>query len=136
MDTALEIQNFTEDGYKPLVFSGDWQVAQLNWEPIFDLCDAGEIERHVNSDEVFVLWKGKALLFTSTAEGMQFEEMQPGVIYNVRKGVWHNLLSSRDASWIIVENRDTHRHDCEYRQLTAAELASLKASLPAWATGE
>jgi hypothetical protein len=47
--------------------------------------------------------------------------------------VWHNLVSSRDASWIIVENRDTHLSDCEFRQLSADELENLKVNLPAWA---
>jgi mannose-6-phosphate isomerase-like protein (cupin superfamily) len=132
MDKDLEILNYTEEGYRPLVFSSDWQVAQLNWEPIFDLKHAGEIERHVHSDEVFVLWKGKAVLFISTQQGMQIEEMQPGVIYNVRKGVWHNLLSTREAAWIIVENRDTHLHDTEIRQMTAEEWDTLRTNLPAW----
>jgi mannose-6-phosphate isomerase-like protein (cupin superfamily) len=132
MDQYLEILNFTEQGYKPLVFSGDWQVAQLNWEPIFGLEHAGEIERHMHSDEVFVLWKGKAILFISTEAGLQVQEMQPGEIYNVRKGVWHNLLSTREAAWIIVENRDTHLHDTEIRQMTTEEWDSLKANLPTW----
>lgn len=132
MEKSLEILNFTEDGYKPLVFSGDWQVAQLNWEPIFDLENAGEIERHVNSDEVFVLWKGKATLFVSSQEGMQILEMERGVVYNVRKGVWHNLLSTRDAAWIIVETRDTHLHDTEIRQMIAEEWDTLQENLPSW----
>jgi len=132
MDKSLEILNFTEDGYKPLVFSADWQVAQLNWEPIFDLKNAGEIERHVHSDEVFVLWKGKAILFVSDEAELQVEEMQMGVIYNVRKGVWHNLLSTRDAAWIIVENRDTHLHDTDIRQMTADEWNTVRENLPAW----
>jgi mannose-6-phosphate isomerase-like protein (cupin superfamily) len=132
MNTSLEILNFSEEGYKPLVFSADWQVAQLNWEPIFDLKNAGEIERHMNSDEVFILWKGEAVLFVSTKEGMQVQEMQPGVIYNVRKGVWHNLLSTHDAAWIIVENRDTHLHDTHIRQMTADEWNNLNQNLPAW----
>ena len=132
MEQYLEILNFTDEGYKPLVFSGDWQVAQLNWEPIFDLEHAGEIERHVHSDEVFVLWKGKAIIFVATEEGIQVQEMQPGVIYNVRKGVWHNLLSTRDAAWIIVENRDTHLQDTQIRQMTAQEWNILQKNLPRW----
>ena len=56
-----------------------------------------------------------------------------GVVYNVRAGVWHNLVSTRDATWIIVENRDTHLDDCEYRQLVPEERAQLDASLPDWA---
>jgi mannose-6-phosphate isomerase-like protein (cupin superfamily) len=132
MDKQLEVLNFAGEGYKPLVFSADWQVAQLNWEPIFDLNNAGEIERHINSDEVFILWKGKAVLFVSSNDEMQVQEMGTGVIYNVGAGVWHNLLATRDAAWIIVENRDTHVDDTHIRQMTSEEWQALRQNLPAW----
>lgn len=132
----LEIWNHTDKGYQPLVFSAGWQVALLNWEPLFDLEKLGEIERHKKTDEVFVLWKGNAALFVNTADGMWVEDMQPGVVYNVPKGVWHNLLSTRDASWIIVEDRNTHLHDTEIRTMSVNEMADLKANLPPWIEGE
>ena len=132
MTRGLEVHEWNGDGYKPLVFSHDWQAAILNWEPIFDLEKVGEVECHNLTDEVFVLTKGKAVLFTIDKHGMQIEDMKLGVIYNVLKGVWHNLTSTRDASWIIIENRDTHLHDCEFRQLSTEELTHLKANLPVW----
>lgn len=132
-ESGLEIHEWNEVGYQPLVFSHDWQAAILNWEPIFDLENVGEVERHNQTDEVFVLTRGKAVLFTIDQRGMQIEEMKLGVIYNVLKGAWHNLVSTREASWIIVENRDTHLHDCEFRPLSEVELVHLKANLPAWA---
>jgi mannose-6-phosphate isomerase-like protein (cupin superfamily) len=132
MTDTLETHNFTNPGYKPLVFYDGWQVALLNWEPLFDLDNAGEIERHNQTDEVFVLWRGRALIFTSDGERLHAVEMQPGVVYNVPAGAWHNLLASRDASWIIVENRDTHLGDTQLRQMTPAEWAQLRRSLPEW----
>ena len=45
---------------------------------------------------------------------------------------WHNLLSTRDASWIIVEDCDTHLGNTEYRQLSEGEKSDLLASLPEW----
>ena len=33
--------------------------------------------------------------------------MQPGKLYNVKRGVWHNSTLSPDASVLIVENVDT-----------------------------
>jgi len=131
-ERGLQVFTWNETGYQPLVFSHDWQVALLNWEPIFELEKLGEVERHNHTDEVFVLTRGKAVLFTVDTKGLQMEEMVPGAIYNVRQGVWHNLTSTRDASWIIVENRDTHLHDCEFRPLNAEELSELKVNLPAW----
>jgi mannose-6-phosphate isomerase-like protein (cupin superfamily) len=128
----LEIYTYDERGYKPLVFYAGWQVALLNWEPSYELANAGEIERHVNTDEVFVLWRGHGLLFSSTLQGFEVADIRPGVIYNVPKGVWHGLLATRDASWIIVKDRDTHLHDTEIRQMNADELRQLRTNLPEW----
>lgn len=130
---GLEIFRWERQGYQPLIFFQDWQVALLNWEPVFDLRHLGEIERHNYTDEVFVLLRGNALLFTLTAGGeMQAEDMQPGVLYNVPAGVWHNLLSTREAAWVIVEKRDTHLNDVEFRQLTRDEKARLLLCVPDW----
>lgn len=133
-DARLEVLGWDESGYKPLVFAPGWQVALLNWEPLFDRSNVGQIERHNETDEVFVLLSGGAALFVVSTEGLHVEDMRPGLVYNVREGIWHNLISTHDASWLIVENRDTHLDDCEYRELTADELAALDARLPDWVT--
>ena len=125
------------EGFAPLVFSERWQAALLNWEPLFDRRNLDEIERHNHSDEVFVLLRGQAVLFTKAndvdAGRLQAVEMKPGVIYNVPAGVWHNIVATRAVRFLIVENRDTHLHDTEIRPIRAGELAALDAQLPAWA---
>lgn len=133
---GVEIHHWAQQGYQPLVFSHDWQVALLNWEPIFDLQQAGEIERHNRSDEVFVLVKGQAALFTLSTDGeFVVSEMVPHYIYNVTQGTWHNLIATRDATWVIVENRCTHVDDTEVRPMTEDELSTLRQGLPGWAKG-
>lgn len=125
------------EGFAPLVFTERWQAALLNWEPLFDRRNLDEIERHNHSDEVFVLLRGQAVLFTKAEGGdtgpLQAVEMKPGVIYNVPAGIWHNIVATRDVRFLIVENRDTHLHDTEIRTISAGELAALDAQLPAWA---
>ena len=134
MKPGLEIFKWDQPGYQPLVFSHGWQVALLNWEPCFDQALLGEIERHNQTDEVFVLVNGKAVLYTVSTQGMlQVEEMLPNVIYNVTQGSWHNLIATRDATWIIVENRDTHISDTEFRQLSESERNDIQTRLPEWA---
>lgn len=131
--TGLEIFRWDEVGYRPLVYSAGWQVALLNWEPPFDdLARLGEIERHNQSDEVFVLLKGRSVLFTLADDGLTTVDMAPGVVYNVTAGSWHNLIATRDATWLIVENRETDLHDVEFRQMTAEEKQNLLGQLPAW----
>jgi len=132
MTRGLETYRWTGVGYKPLVFGDGWQAALLNWEPLFGPTNLSEIERHLETDEVFVLWRGRGALFIAAANGIELTEMEPGVIYNVPRGVWHNLLATPDASWLIVENRDTHLHDTEIRQLTKLERAQILAQLPDW----
>jgi len=133
MTGGLEIHSWDGTGFQPLVASNDWLVSILNWEPIFDLEKIGEVERHYHTDEVFVLSRGQALLFTSDDKELRVEEMIPGVLYNVLKGTWHNLLSTRDASWIIVENQGTDDTNSEYRRLTENERAQIINRKPSWA---
>ena len=129
----LEVDRHGGPGYLPLVFSAGWQVAILNWEPPIDLANLGEIERHVETDEVFVLWRGRAAIFVKADDEILMEDMQPGVVYTVKRGSWHNLVASADVSLLIVENRDTHLDDTQLRQLDNSERVQILAQLPAWA---
>lgn len=134
MRDAIEVHQWEGDSFRPLVFTPGWQVAILNWEDQFARSDLREIERHNQTDEVFVLIRGQAAIFTCTDAGLiTVTPMQAGVIYNVPAGLWHNLLATPDVSFIIVESRDTHLHDTEIRPLAPAEIAQIDAQLPEWA---
>jgi mannose-6-phosphate isomerase-like protein (cupin superfamily) len=132
-DRFLEVHRHNGVGYLPLVFSAGWQAAILNWEPPIDLANLGETERHALTDEVFMLWRGQAALFVKTDQEIYLVNMQPGEIYKVTSGTWHNLIASKDVSLLIVENRDTHLNDTEIRTLDEIEKAQILAQLPEWA---
>jgi mannose-6-phosphate isomerase-like protein (cupin superfamily) len=132
MGELVEVHRWDGEGYRPLVFSDGWMAALLNWEPIMGLKKATDIERHKETDEVFVLMKGHAALYVVEAEGLRVIELDPGLIYNVTKGTWHNLLATHDSTFLIVENRGTHLHDTETRKLNPSELESLENQAPAW----
>jgi mannose-6-phosphate isomerase-like protein (cupin superfamily) len=131
---SVERHEWEGIGYAPLIFGGDWQVALLNWEPPIDLATCREIERHVHTDEVFILLQGRAWLFAraGASDDWQHEDLRPGRLYNVPRGAWHNLLATRDARLAIVERRGTHEDDTEIRPLTAAERDELFALRPDW----
>jgi len=42
------------------------------------------------------------------------------------------VLADRQASWVIIEGRDTHLHDTEIRKLDSTELSAVRAQLPTW----
>lgn len=105
---GVEIYQWEQEGYQPLVFFDGWQVALLNWEPVFDLKNLSEIERHRQTDEVFMLVKGKAVLFTINAEGkMNVDDMLPNVIYNVTQD--SSEMRSNVKNRILREMKDVKR---------------------------
>ena len=97
-------------------------------------------ERHNETDEVFVLLQGQAVLFMGKGDDV-VEEMIPhvmknGVFYNVKRGAWHTVALSRDATILLVENRDTARENSSYFDLLPAQSAFLVETvareIPEW----
>jgi len=108
----LEIFEYTGEGYDPTMHFESWRVALANFGEHFDRERYTYLERHLLTDEVFVLLSGKASLVT----GKEFSEtvLLPHRIYNVKKGSWHALLMERDTKVLIVENHNTARENSEY----------------------
>lgn len=128
----LQTLHWEEQGYAPLVFSDGWQTAILNWEPGADVSAVYRVERHNLTDEVFVLWRGSGALVIAEPDGLRVVDAVPGVVYNVTIGTWHTVIGTRDSSWIIVENKDTHLHDTEYRDMSSDEIENFKNQLLGW----
>lgn len=130
---TIEKRGWVGEGYQPLVLFGGWQVALLNWEPAMDPASLCEIERHKETDEVFVLVKGQASLFAKR-EGREMvgADLEPGSVYNIPRGVWHNLLATPGTSLVIVEDCGTDRSDTEIRPLTSQEAEAIQGALPDW----
>ena len=125
------IEKYFNDGlgYDPFLIRDGWQVAQLNYVEAHGLMDIENVERHVSTDEVFILVKGKAVLlaaaFTTGEPDIEYINMKAGVTYNVPAGVWHNIAMSRDCEIIIVEKDHTHINDCEYHPLSMSKLQEI-----------
>jgi ureidoglycolate hydrolase len=102
-----------------------WRVAILCFEEGPLPGSQTMMERHLETDEVFVLTKGNGSLIVG-GNGPEVGElavqvMEIGKIYNVKKCCWHTVLLSRDASVVIVENRDTVRENSEYVDTTGEQ---------------
>jgi len=117
----LEIREYRGIGYQPLIDFETWRVAILRWEQGLLPENISFMERHTQTDEVFVLLAGQATLLLG-GNGDLVEEVYPQVmemcrLYNVRQDAWHTILLSQDASVLIVENRDTGEDNTEYCKL-------------------
>lgn len=111
---ALEIYDYQGEGYRSVMSYGAWRVAFLN--PADCLREVHKLERHMESDEVFLLLRGDAILFIG--EEMQQVRMEKHKVYNVTAGTWHAVCVSPDARVFIVENADVSQSNSEYIHFT------------------
>ena len=105
--------------YRPQIYFEGWRVAYLYDTPTFHLENMEDMQRHNTSDEVFVLLKGSCTLYIGDGgdEGpgtVRAVELEPGVIYNVRRGAWHTHATGPDASVLIVENADVSPENSDH----------------------
>ena len=76
------------------------------------------VKRHIKTDEVFVLVKGKATLFTADGdEPLVVTEMQKEKLYVVKQNTWHHLQVSEDALLIVAENSDTTKENTQSKEI-------------------
>jgi ureidoglycolate hydrolase len=121
-ERLLEIRQYTGEGYRPLIDFATWRVALLRWEESLLPENIGMMERHTETDEVFVLLEGQATLIlggnSEKVDGIHPQELEVGKLYNVKQDAWHTIQLSQDASILIVENRDTGEENTEYCRLS------------------
>lgn len=128
-EKIMKIETYRGEGYKPLVDYGSWRVAYLRFIDELIPENIERLERHVETDEVFVLLEGQAVLYLgegeAEVEALHSQVMEPGKLYNVRKNAWHACVLSRDATILLVENQDTGRVNTDYLTLSETQKQTL-----------
>ena len=116
-EAIIQIREYRGEGYQPLIYFAGWRVAVLNYLDEIHPTRLADMERHLETDEAFILLRGKCVLIVGGNGGQAASltpcEMVNEKVYNVRAGVWHTVLLSPDASVLIVENSDTGEGNSE-----------------------
>ncbi len=124
-EALLEVLTYEGAGYRPVVDYGSWRVAILRPPNVSSGESTSSMERHLQTDEVFVLTKGSAILVIGgnarEVASLEFQQMEIGVVYNVKRCAWHTVLLGAEASIIIAENRDTGDGNSERMELGAEQ---------------
>jgi len=120
--SGLDIIEYRQEGYKPLIDFNGWRVAYLRYLDELHPQNIAYLERHMQTDEVFVLMEGQVTLMMGegdqTVTAVYGVPMEPLKLYNVKKGAWHGVLMSKDATILLVENQNTGKANSEYFNLT------------------
>ena len=116
----MEICTFDGEGYQPLTTYGAWRVAMVNaCERLLEK-NLRRMERHLETDEIFVLLHGKAVLYIGK-DRTPFP-MESGRLYCVKCGEWHCISTEPDAKVLIVENDDVGEANTEYLYFEATNI--------------
>jgi hypothetical protein len=110
-ETLLEIRQYAGEGYRPLIDFGGWRVAILRYTDELLPENLTHMQRHEETDEVFVLLAGRCILYlgegADRVDAIRAIDMEPLKLYNVKRSAWHTHTLSEDATVLIVENCDT-----------------------------
>ncbi|MDD6812104.1 MAG: hypothetical protein PUD93_09600 [Lachnospiraceae bacterium] len=106
----LEVLEYEGIGYQPMLSCRGFRVAILNYHPELLTENIGNFQKHDQTDEAFILLRGKCMLFLAedeTLEKIHGVELEPCKIFNVKAGTYHTHTLSEDAMVLIVEADDT-----------------------------
>lgn len=110
MNDLIEVYDNNQEGYHKLYNDESIRVAILNYADRFD--NIARLERHVETDETFVLLKGRATLLI----GLECEKikMKKYKVYRVKRNTWHNIRVSKNVKVLISENDSTGPDNTDY----------------------
>ena len=111
----MQQYSFNGEDFKAVVTTPNWKIGLLRYSDRFNkLCC---FERHLLTDEAFILLCGNATLYVKTENDVIKTTMSPNVVYNVEKGEWHHIVVDENTTVLVVENADTSKENTEKIQL-------------------
>lgn len=125
----IDVKSYLGEGYLPMIDYESWRVAILRYCEELEIQNLKTMQKHEESDEVFVLLKGNCMLFAG-GDGEDIQEvsgilMEPLKLYNVKKGVWHTHTLDQEGTVLIVENRNTSNENSPTKQLEIKQIEKL-----------
>ncbi len=129
----MKIENYSFDGEgMQRVFENEkWTVGIKNWKPANDITGIDCLERHNQTDELFVLVSGSCTLVyaNETDDGYKFEavKMEPNKVYNIPATLWHNTITCKDTKMILIEDSNTSMDNSDILSLDADQIAVVQA---------
>lgn len=125
----LDEQGCVGSGYRSVFAYGAWRVATLCHSNECSAENITSMQRHEETDELFVLLAGRCILFVGEGDesvtAIHARDMESLRVYNMKRRVWHTHVLNEDAVVLIVENRDTttlNSPECPLSETQRAEI--------------
>lgn len=129
-EELIKVDYFDGEGYLPIVDFESWRVAELRYCEELEIQNLKTMQKHNETDEIFVLLAGDCTLFTG-GNGEEITEidgikMEPLKIYNVKKGTFHTHTPQKGCTVLIVENVDTCDDNSPTLKMTQEQIEKVQ----------
>ena len=110
-----------------------WMVGIKNWKPENDISGIDCLERHNETNELFILLNGSCtLLFANeTADGLVISkvDMEPMKVYDIPPSLWHNTVTKADTKLALIEDSSTGSANSDVLKLTEDQIKYIRTLL-------
>jgi len=125
----IDISSYEGEGYIPMIDYQSWRVAILRYCEELEIQNLKTMQKHNETDEVFILLDGNCTLFVGGNDGKISEidgiAMKPFKLYNVKRGVWHTHTLDKSGMVLIVENQETSDRNSPTEVMNADQIERL-----------
>ena len=130
---SIDSFEFTGEGMSRVYENSKWTVGIKNYKPANDIANINCIERHNQTDELFVLLSGSCVLVYATQENGKFIfnalKMEQSKVYSIPQSLWHNTITQSDTKMILIEDSSTGMSNSDVMNLTNDLVEDLKAAV-------
>lgn len=128
--TLMEKGESLMQKYMPVLDFEGWRVAMLRHFEGTNPTFFAKVERHNTSNEVFILTEGAADMIVcenGDRPGRPYIfPMQKNVAYNIRKSVWHHVVTSEDAHIVLFEKTEVSKENSDYYYFDEKEKGEIR----------
>lgn len=121
---------FAGEGMTRVYENAKWMVGLKNWKPANDISGIDCLERHNETDELFILLSGSCVLLQGNETAGKLElravKMVPMMVYNIPRGLWHNTVTRRDTKLALIEDSSTGAANSEVLKLDESQRALVR----------
>ncbi|MDR2053083.1 MAG: hypothetical protein LBP80_06690, partial [Treponema sp.] len=99
-------------------------------KPANDITGIDCLERHNETDELFVLLAGRCTLVYANEKDGRLDiaalTMEPFKVYNIPATLWHNTVTQKDTKMALIEDSSTGMNNSDVLALKPEQIAVIR----------
>ena len=126
----IKCYDYKSEGMNRVYENEKWTVGLKNWKAANDILGIDCLERHNQTDEIFVLLSGECTLIfaNETSDGLDLDavKMEPYKVYNIPAALWHNTVTQKDTKLVLIEDSSTSMDNSDILPLNEEQIVKIR----------